>query len=80
MKQRLECPYLWSRAFVDYNGKLLACCHHRPPEFGEDVFEKGFWGAWDSEIARRIRRYYLTDKAYSSCKGCYMLVEIPNQE
>jgi MoaA/NifB/PqqE/SkfB family radical SAM enzyme len=70
----VECPFLWDRVIINYNGHTLACCHPEPPEYAGNAIE-GFWKVWNSPQAQTLRRTYLTNKAHPSCRNCHLLLK-----
>jgi len=66
------CPFLWKRAYVDWNGDILPCCVPGHPVMG-NVKEKPFREIWNNELYQEMRKRLYTDNPFDCCKNCFVL-------
>jgi len=66
------CPFLWKRAYVDWNGDVLPCCVPGHPLMG-NVKEKPFREIWNNELYQEMRKRLYTDNPFDCCKNCFVL-------
>jgi len=67
------CPFLWKRAYIEWNGDVSPCCVPSHPIMG-NVKEKSFREIWNNELYQEMRRRLNTDNPFDCCKHCFIIV------
>ena len=65
------CPFLWKRAYIEWNGNVSPCCVPGHPVMG-NVGEKSFREIWNNELYQEMRRRLYTDNPFDCCKHCFI--------
>ncbi|MBA7518935.1 D-inositol-3-phosphate glycosyltransferase [subsurface metagenome] len=66
------CPFLWKRAYIEWNGDVVPCCVPGHPVMG-NVKEKPFRKIWNNELYQEMRRRLYTDNPFDCCKNCFIV-------
>jgi len=73
MEYYSNCPRMFKQAYVAFDGAMLLCCtdYGRRHILG-NVFDGGIAQAWNGEVARDLRRRYLTGRIHTIalCGAC----------
>lgn len=72
-----KCPFLWKRAYIEWNGDVSPCCVPGHPVMG-NVKEKPLRKIWNNELYQEMRRRLGTDNPFDCCKHCFVLA--PSEE
>lgn len=67
-----ECPYLWSKAYVQIDGAVGTCCHPRFYLTG-DLKTNSLDEVWNSKRYRGLRASLNTDHPADACRDCHLL-------
>jgi MoaA/NifB/PqqE/SkfB family radical SAM enzyme len=67
-----ECPYLWSKAYVQLDGTVGTCCH---PDFyvTGDLRRESFPSIWNGRRYRGLRSSLNGPHPAASCRDCHLL-------
>ncbi|MFH1178004.1 MAG: SPASM domain-containing protein, partial [Acidobacteriota bacterium] len=73
---RIECPFLWNRSWIDWNGDVVPCCNGRPgrPYLG-NVRQSSFKEIWNGKVYQAMRKGLATGEPFDFCKHCYIAVK-----
>jgi len=66
------CPFLWKRAYIEWNGDVVPCCVPGHPVMG-NVKEKSFGEIWNNELYQEMRKRSNTDNPFDCCKHCFII-------
>ena len=66
------CPFLWKRAYIEWNGDVSPCCVPGHPVMG-NVKEKPFPEIWNNELYQDMRKRVGTDNPFECCKHCFII-------
>jgi len=66
------CPFLWKRAYIEWNGDVVPCCVPGHPVMG-NVKEKSFGEIWNNELYQEMRKRLNTDNPFDCCKHCFII-------
>lgn len=67
-----ECPFLWSKAYVQIDGSVGTCCH---PHFylTGDLKRQSLREVWNSTRYRGLRASLNTEHPAGACRDCHLL-------
>ncbi len=65
------CPFLWKRAYIEWNGNVSPCCVPGHPVMG-NVKKNPFPEIWNNELYQEMRRRLSTDNPFECCKHCFI--------
>jgi len=71
------CPFLWKRAFIEWNGDVVPCCVPGHPVMG-NVKKKPFREIWNNELYQEMRRRLMTNNPFNCCKHCF--IDVPSDK
>jgi len=69
----IDCPYAWSRTWINYDGSVKPCCH---PGFVHDlgnIDRDDFAAIWNGAPYRQLRRSLRSGHAPAPCRDCYLV-------
>jgi len=67
------CPRLWNEFFINSNGNVYSCCHHKPAKLG-NIYNEKLSTIYNNEIIKKLREKSLSGKL-SCFKNCNLLSE-----
>ena len=70
---RALCAWLWERAFVSSDLRIVPCCVLSNPEMMDLGDARSFMGAWNQPAYRRLRASHLAGRLPAWCRQCYGL-------
>jgi len=66
------CPFLWKRAYIEWNGNVSPCCVPGHPVMG-NVKKRSFREIWNNELYQEMRRRLNTNDPFECCKHCFII-------
>lgn len=69
----IDCPYAWSRAWINYDGSVKPCCHPGFVQEMGNVDREDFRSIWNGERYRKLRRTLRSGHAPQVCRSCYLV-------
>jgi MoaA/NifB/PqqE/SkfB family radical SAM enzyme len=67
-----ECPFLWSKAYVQIDGSVGTCCHPRFYRTG-DLKRQSIREVWNGSRYRGLRAALNTEHPAGACRDCHLL-------
>ncbi len=62
------CPRLWNEFFINSNGNVYSCCHHKPGKLG-NIYKEKLSSIYNNELIKSFRKKSLSGKlnCYKKC-------------
>jgi radical SAM protein with 4Fe4S-binding SPASM domain len=66
-----ECPFLWSKMFIEVDGDVSPCCADHPdrPRMG-NIGKQDIGEIWQGSLYSDMRRRLLTERPFACCLHC----------
>ncbi|MBL8898184.1 MAG: SPASM domain-containing protein [Planctomycetes bacterium] len=69
----IDCPYAWSRAWINYDGSVKPCCHPGFVQEMGNIDREDFRAIWNGERYQKLRRTLRSGHAPQACRDCYLV-------